>query len=251
MSMTNQSSPWNLQEAAALGAKLLLITSGLFSITPEAAQAEDRTAQNGAAGIKANSQPQKIDRIRAWQTKTQDSDLARSTAMLPASSDDQITTIQQFTDLKPTDWAYQALANLVQRYGCVAGYPNGTFEGGKAISRFEAAALLNACLDRITDTTDELKALLKLLEDELAKTTNKTSQLASRVKALESQQFSPTTKLKGLATYVIGGNNYSGSAINPGGHSVRRRTGAAVNLPTAATFNYDLQLSVFSHQVIQ
>ena len=244
MSSTNQPSPWNLQEAAALGAKLLLITSGLISITPEAAQAEDRIAQNGAAGIKANTQPQKIDRIRAWQTKTQDSDLARSAAMLPASSDDQITTIQQFTDLQPTDWAYQALANLVQRYGCVAGYPNGTFEGGKAISRFEAAALLNACLDRITDTTDELKALLKLLEDELAKTTNKTSQLASRVKALENQQFSPTTKLKGLATYVIGGNNYSGSAINPGGHSVRRRTGAAVNLPTAATFNYDLQLSL-------
>ena len=23
----------------------------------------------------------------------------------------------------PTDWAYQALANLVEQYGCVAGYP--------------------------------------------------------------------------------------------------------------------------------
>ena len=41
-----------------------------------------------------------------------------------------------------TDWAYQALANLVETYGCVAGYPNGTFRGNRAMTRYEAAALL-------------------------------------------------------------------------------------------------------------
>ena len=244
MSVTNQFSPWIAQEAAALGAKLLLLTSGLIAITPGAAQAEDISAPNARAGVNASTQLQEIDRIRAWQTKTQGSDLASSAVTLPAKSDDQIATIQQFTDIQPSDWAYQALANLIQRYGCVAGYPNGTFLGKKPISRHEAAALLNACLDRVTETTDELKALLKLLEDELVKTKSKTSQLASRVKALETQQFSPTTKLKGLATYVIGGNNYSGSAINPGGKTVNRRTGKAVTLPTAATFNYDIQLTL-------
>ena len=61
-----------------------------------------------------------------------------------ARSQEQVTSISQFTDLRPSDWAYQALSNLVERYGCVAGYPNGTFRGGQAMTRFEAAALLNA-----------------------------------------------------------------------------------------------------------
>jgi hypothetical protein len=71
------------------------------------------------------------------------------------ASQEQVTSISQFSDVKPTDWAYQALSNLVDRYGCVAGYPNGTFKGGQSMTRYEAAALLNACLDRVTETTDE------------------------------------------------------------------------------------------------
>jgi hypothetical protein len=69
---------------------------------------------------------------------------------------------------KPTDWAFQALSNLIERYGCVAGYPDGTYKGGQAMTRFEAAALLNACLDRITEVTDELKRLMAEFEKELA-----------------------------------------------------------------------------------
>ena len=56
------------------------------------------------------------------------------------SNQKQPTSITQFTDIQPTDWAYQSLSNLLERYGCVAGYPNITFEGKKAITRFEAAA---------------------------------------------------------------------------------------------------------------
>ena len=48
---------------------------------------------------------------------------------------EQVTSINQFTDIRKTDWAYQALENLVQRYGCVAGYPNSTFVGGQAMTR--------------------------------------------------------------------------------------------------------------------
>lgn len=67
---------------------------------------------------------------------------------------EQITSISEFSDLRPSDWAYQALTNLVETYGCVAGYPNDTFRGGQAMTRFEAAALLNSCLDRVTEVTD-------------------------------------------------------------------------------------------------
>ena len=81
-----------------------------------------------------------------------------------AASADQVTSVTQFSDVYPTDWAYQALANLVETYGCVAGYPNGTFRGNRAMTRYEAAALLNACPDRITEATDELRRLLKEFE---------------------------------------------------------------------------------------
>ncbi|MCP9929044.1 S-layer homology domain-containing protein, partial [Cyanobium sp. CH-040] len=43
----------------------------------------------------------------------------------PALSGEQVTSISQFSDVRPTDWAYQALSNLIERYGCVAGYPDG------------------------------------------------------------------------------------------------------------------------------
>ena len=85
-----------------------------------------------------------------------------------ANVKEQVTSINQFSDVQPTEWAYQALSNLIERYGCVAGYPDGTFRGKQALSRWEAAALLNACLDRITEVTDELRRLLKEFEAELA-----------------------------------------------------------------------------------
>ena len=83
------------------------------------------------------------------------------------SSQEQVTSVTQLSDVKPGDWAYQALSSLVEKYGCVAGYANGTFGGGKAMTRYEAAALLNACLDRVTENTDELQRLLKEFGSEL------------------------------------------------------------------------------------
>ena len=148
------------------------------------------------------------------------------------AADEQVTSISQFADVKPTDWAYQALSNLIERYGCVAGYPDGTFKGGRAMTRFEAAALLNACLDRVTETTDELKKLMAEFQKELAILKGRVDGLDARVGVLEANQFSTTTKLKGIATMVIGGasNGYlPSSALADGNHIV---------------FNYDLKLNL-------
>ncbi len=157
---------------------------------------------------------------------------ARSAA---GGSQEQVTTINQFSDVKPTDWAYQALSNLIERYGCVAGYPNGTFKGGQAMTRYEAAALLNACLDRITEVTDELKRLMAEFEKELAVLRGRVDGLEAKVGELEATRFSTTTKLSGQATFVIGANAFSGSDT-----SAVDAARAAVG---ATTFNYDLQLS--------
>ena len=166
------------------------------------------------------------------------------------ASQEQVTSISQFSDVKPTDWAYQALSNLVERYGCVAGYPNGTFKGDQAMTRYEAAALLNACLDRVTETTDELKKLMQEFEKELAVLRGRVDGLEAKVGELQATQFSTTTKLSGQATFVVGANTFSGSAINTGANTVNRapneftgRPRTPVPLPNATTFNYDVQLT--------
>jgi len=150
-------------------------------------------------------------------------------------SEEQVTSITQFSDVKPTDWAYQALSNLIERYGCVAGYPNGTYRGERAMTRYEAAALLNACLDRITEVTDELKRLMKEFEKELAVLKGRVDGLDAKVAELEATQFSTTTKLKGIATFVLGANSFGGG--------VNSIATAANNLEGGTTFNYDVRLN--------
>jgi len=150
-----------------------------------------------------------------------------------ASTQEQVTSITQFSDVQPTDWAYQALSNLVERYGCVAGYPNGTFAGKKAMTRFEAAALLNACLDRVTEVTDQLKKLMKEFEKELAVLKGRVDGLEARVGNLEATQFSTTTKLKGTTAWVIGGNSFGGNYASTAG-----------TFEGGTSFNYDLRLDL-------
>ena len=153
-----------------------------------------------------------------------------------STTQEQVTSISQFSDVRPSDWAYQALSNLVERYGCVAGYPNGSFAGGKALSRYEAAALLNACLDRITEVTDELKRLIKEFETELAVLKGRTDGLEAKVGELAATQFSTTTKLEGMAVFVIGANAFGGSA--------RKRVDQAKTSEGGTSVNYDLELNL-------
>ncbi len=171
-----------------------------------------------------------------------------------AASGEQVTSITQFSDVYPTDWAYQALSNLVERYGCVAGYPNGTYRGNRAMTRFEAAALLNACLDRITEVTDELKRLMKEFERELAILKGRVDGLEARVGELEATQFSTTTKLKGKTTFVMGATSAGGDSGYKFYRGAVRDTNAFDKKGTkggadaynrnfgAFTFNYDQRL---------
>ncbi|MFZ9174412.1 iron uptake porin, partial [Vulcanococcus sp.] len=157
-------------------------------------------------------------------------------------SKEQVTSITQFSDVQPTDWAYQALSNLIERYGCVAGYPNGTYRGSRAMTRYEAAALLNACLDRITEVTDELKRLMKEFEAELAVLKGRVDGLEAKVGELEATQFSTTTKLQGDTYWAIGAiapttGSSSRNSATPGSADYIKKTAGATN------FVYDLRLN--------
>lgn len=129
----------------------------------------------------------------------------------------QVTSVSQLSDVQPTDWAFQALQSLVERYGCIAGYPDSTYRGNRALTRYEFAAGLNACLDRVNEliatATDQVVkediATLQRLQAEFA---TELSTLRGRVDALEAttaeleaNQFSTTTKLVGQALFAVAG----------------------------------------------
>jgi hypothetical protein len=128
----------------------------------------------------------------------------------------QVTSVSQFSDVQPTDWAFQALQSLVERYGCIAGYPNGTYRGNRALTRYEFAAGLNACLDRVNEliatatadlvTKQDLATLQRLQEEfsaELATLRGRVDTLEARTAELEANQFSTTTKLQGEAIFAV------------------------------------------------
>ncbi len=129
---------------------------------------------------------------------------------------DQVTSVSQLSDVQPTDWAFQALQSLVERYGCIAGYPDGTFRGNRALTRYEFAAGLNACLDQVNRliaestanlvTKEDLAQIQKLQEEfaaELATLRGRVDGLEARTTELEANQFSTTTKLNGEATFGL------------------------------------------------
>lgn len=142
----------------------------------------------------------------------------------------QVNSVSQLSDVQPTDWAFQALQSLVERYGCIAGYPNGTYRGNRAMTRYEFAAGLNACLDRVneliaTATTDlvtkeDLATLQRLREQfsaELATLRGRVDTVEAKAAELEANQFSTTTKLSGevvaVVSDVLGGDRVNGEEI--------------------------------------
>jgi len=135
----------------------------------------------------------------------------------------QVNSASQLRDISPSDWAYEALRNLVERYGCIEGYPNGTFRGNRAITRYEFAAGLNACLQEIEGliaasadeeegkqqqvAPEDLETLERLVQEfqaELATLGTQVDNLEERASVLEENQFSTTTQLIGEVVFGLG-----------------------------------------------
>ena len=138
------------------------------------------------------------------------------------------TSVEQLSDVAPTDWAYQALRNLVEQYGCLEGYPDGTFRGDRPLTRFEFTAGLNACLNAIatltaTDpvTEEDLQALRRLQEEfapELELLAAQITDLEAQTAELQASAFSTTTQLRGemiLSLEQLAGGDQANGSGNP------------------------------------
>ena len=182
--------------------RILLLTSTLLSITvATTAQAETLKATNPSSSTLQET----LQQIDHYGAEGKEIDALQ-----------QVTSVSQLTDVKPTDWAFQALQSLVERYGCIVGYPDKTFRGNRALTRYEFAAGLNTCLDKIQEliaaaTADfvkkeDLEIVKKLQEEfaaELSALRGRVDTLEVRTATLEKQQFSTTTKLNGQVIFAV------------------------------------------------
>jgi Carbohydrate-selective porin, OprB family/S-layer homology domain len=132
------------------------------------------------------------------------------------SGETSVNSVSELSDVQPNDWAFQALQSLVERYGCIAGYPNSTFKGNRAMTRYEFAAGLNTCLDKVNQllsagtanliSKDDLVTLLHLQEQfatELTTLRGRVDALEMRTAEVEGNQFSTTTKLTGQVIFAL------------------------------------------------
>jgi Carbohydrate-selective porin, OprB family/S-layer homology domain len=145
----------------------------------------------------------------------------------------QVSSVSELTDVDPNQWAFQALKSLVERYGCIEGYPSKKYLGNRPLSRYEFAAGLNACLDKVGEqiaaatsnlaTKDDLATMQRLQEEfktELAALKGRTDALDAKAKELEAQQFSTTTKLDGSVVFAVQGGGAGGDVTLTGGNVV-------------------------------
>jgi len=116
-----------------------------------------------------------------------------------SASSEEVKSISQFSDVYPSDWAYQALINLADRHGCSAANPSGS------MTRYEAAALLNTCLGEIAQVNEEERRLINEFGPELAVIKGRIDGLEAQIGGFEAGLFSTTTKLSGTTKFVIGG----------------------------------------------
>ena len=133
------------------------------------------------------------------------------------SDESQVTSVSQLSDVQPTDWAYESLKSLIERYNCLVGSDT-KYRGNRALTRYEFAAGLNACLDQVnkliaSSTSDlalkaDLESIQRLTEEfntELTVLRGRLQTIEARTTELEGNQFSTTTKLQGEVQFVVGG----------------------------------------------
>ncbi len=184
------------------------------------ASAKNRTLKGGAIQTKpasAGSLRKQVFDDSIGGVAPQSGDFGIPSPDLDTDPMAQTTSVSQLSDVQPTDWAFQALQSLIERYRCIQGYPDGTFRGNRALTRYEFAAGLNACLERINEQVasagevisgDDLTALEQLQREfaaELATLQGRVENLELRTAELESQQFSPTAVLGGEAIFALTG----------------------------------------------
>ena len=153
----------------------------------------------------------------------------------------------QFSDVSPTNWAYQAITNLNARYGCLAGYPNGTLKPAQAATRAELAALTNACLDRISEfSSAEDARTAAALRAEFSK------ELAATNARVTTLEVASARKAQGVGQYVGVGVLLNKQGADGNGYTANRTiSGATVQarFPVATLWGNEVSVRPYANFV--
>jgi len=166
--------------------------------------------------LRSSSTSQNISNVERTLQKIENDILVEPSTLEHEKISQDVTSVSQLSDVKPNDWAFTSLQSLVERYGCIAGYPDRTFLGKQALSRYEFTAGLNACLDKINEiisagladkvSKDDLASLKELQEEfapELPTLRGSVDTIDAKLAKVESQKFSTTTKLNASIIFTI------------------------------------------------
>ncbi len=240
LSVTQEKQPLTLPLASSLSGKPPISSE---AVAPANSLAQESNAESQDTAVKAEPITSNPDPIEQVTGVTQLSGNGEEPTTDPMG---QVTNVSQLSDVRPTDWAYEALRSLVERYGCIAGYPDGTFRGNRSLSRYEFAAGVNACLQQIERliasstsefaTKQDLATLQRLVDEfrpELTALGTRVDKLEGRVAFLEDHQFSTTTKLNGQA--IFAGVGASGGAPNGKDGNIILVNRVRLNLVTSFT----------------
>ncbi|MBT9588751.1 S-layer homology domain-containing protein [bacterium] len=160
-----------------------------------------------------------------------------------------------FPDVKDDHWAKDAVAKLAAQ-GLLEGYPDGTFKGDRAATRWEVAMIVARLLAKMEQAhatfatkaeLDEVRKLANALKDELdalgVRVTNleeNVSRIDKRVSELERITFYGYVDTRGsMSTFVNTGNNdnFNGNVAPVAGSVPATNYNAAVGSTLGAGFN--------------
>ncbi|MFP5272823.1 iron uptake porin [Coleofasciculus sp.] len=164
---------------------------------------------------------------------------------------EDFTRVEDLRDVSPGDWAYEALRSLVEKYRCIAGSGQGTFEGNRAITRYEFAAAFNTCLLKIGriiyslnntfPNQEDLAVVQRLQADfatELETLTTQLDDLEQRVDFLNENQFSTTTVVRGTVDFNLISAFGEQKAVASGGNP-REDLNENLTLSARVNLNFD------------
>ena len=153
-------------------------------------------------------------------------------------------TTAQFSDVVPGDWAYTALQNLSESYGCVDNAYTQNLKSGQALTRYEAAALVNACLEggiASADVSADATRLSNEFGTEMAILKGRVDGLEYKVQELSAGQFSSSTKMSGGAVFTTGFVDTGASSTD---NKLTSEYNFTIDLNTSFTGSDDLYVGI-------
>ena len=140
-----------------------------------------------------------------------------------------ITSVEELKDAKSSSWAYEALRDLVEKYDVIEGYPDYTFKGNKAPTRYEMAAALDALIKSVgrdlarlgaekanKADLEALAALQDEFKDELAAVRGRVDALEARATSIEEKNAEQDSRLDLLEKTQIHGDFSFGALADIG-----------------------------------